>query len=275
MSLAAFTTEEKTDVRRFGADCGRLAGRMNGTHRYRRVDALERRGSARGGSARRVPLLAVVALAAGSLLGCVQPADSFSGFLKNYAGFIPNEEGVLVERVPGVDFKQYDRILIEPITLFRTAPETFEGLSEEELKQLADDFHAAFADALKDRYPIASEPGPSVMRLRAGITEARPTRPVANTVSTLLPPTLIYSIGQYLITGRHIFVGETSMELELVDSVSGERLSAAVDRRAGRKLDALRGATRWGYTEKAFHYWAHLLRRGLDEATVPLGSVSY
>ena len=78
--------------------------------------------------------------------------------------------------------KQYDRILIEPITLFRATPETFEGLSEEELRQLADDFHAALVDAVKDRYSIASEPGPGVMRLRAGITEARPTRPVANTV---------------------------------------------------------------------------------------------
>jgi hypothetical protein len=222
-----------------------------------------------------VAVLAVVVLAVVSLPGCVQPSDSFSGFLKNYAGFIPNDDGVLVERVPGVDFQPYERIQIDPITLFRATPETFEGLSEEELQQLADDFHPAFVDALKDRYPIASEPGPGVMRLRAGITEARPTRPVANTLSTLLPPTLLYSIGKYLVTGRHIFVGETSMELELLDSQSGERLMAAVDRRAGRKLDALRGATRWGYTEKAFHYWAHLLRRGLDEARVPLGAVPH
>jgi hypothetical protein len=65
-----------------------------------------------------------------------------------------------------------------------------------------------------------------------------------------------------LSTGTQAFVGRVAIEAEILDAVSGERLIAAVDERAGSKR--LRGSTNaWSDVYSAFDYWAEVLRARL------------
>jgi hypothetical protein len=57
-------------------------------------------------------------------------------------------------------------------------------------------------------------------------------------------------------------VGRASMEIELVDSLSGVRLAAAIDRREGGKKVV---SGKWSAIEEAFNYWAQKLRVWLDK----------
>ena len=57
-------------------------------------------------------------------------------------------------------------------------------------------------------------------------------------------------------------MGRVSVEAEILDAVSGARLIAAVDERAGSKR--LRGSTRaWSHVHSAFDYWADVVRARL------------
>ena len=60
----------------------------------------------------------------------------------------------------------------------------------------------------------------------------------------------------------HVAVGRASIEIELVDSLSGQRLAAAIDRREGGTKVA---GSKWGDVEEAFEYWAAKLMLFLNK----------
>ena len=72
------------------------------------------------------------------------------------------------------------------------------------------------------------------------------------------------SIIKKTTTDSNLAVGRASMEIELVDSLSGMRLAAAIDRREGGKKVV---TGKWTAIEEAFDYWAQKLRVFLDKQT--------
>jgi hypothetical protein len=89
---------------------------------------------------------------------------------------------------------------------------------------------------------------------------------VLDTVSTVLPIGLAIDLIAYAATGTHTNVGDANVEMELVDSVTGQRLAAAVDGRSGRKITGR--ADKWGEwndTKDACDYWAERIATRLDE----------
>jgi hypothetical protein len=65
-------------------------------------------------------------------------------------------------------------------------------------------------------------------------------------------------------TGTAAFVGKAGVEAEIQDSMSEERLAAAVDRQVGQKR--LEGVTNtWDDVNQAFDYWSERLRMRLAE----------
>jgi hypothetical protein len=135
-------------------------------------------------------------------------------------------------------------------------------LSREDQQLLVDYLYVALKDALQKDYTLVNEPGPDVLRIRCAITEARATSPVKEILSTVTPYGLGISYARKLVTGTHSGVGIVSIEGELLDSVSGERLAAVVDRRAGTKSLNIK-ATRWGEVQDAFNFWARRMQTNL------------
>ena len=135
-------------------------------------------------------------------------------------------------------------------------------IDPEQMKELADMFAAPVFQSLGDAYPLVDQPGPDVMRVRVAITDIDlPNRPL-NTVTTIIPVGLAVSVLKKGATGKGTFVGETSMEMEVLDSETNERIAAAADRRAGGKIDNM---SKFGTAEDAFKFWAERLRTRLDE----------
>ena len=67
-----------------------------------------------------------------------------------------------------------------------------------------------------------------------------------------------------LATGTYAFVGTAGIEAEFLDSLSGHRLAAAIDERAGGR--SLRGGnTTWSDVQNAFDFWAAQMRTRLAE----------
>lgn len=204
------------------------------------------------------------------LVGCAATQQArdveTTGFLTNYAQLEPGggEYALLVYVNPDTDFRRYDRILIDPVTLWRGSASRLDDVPEDELQGLADYLDASLRETLKQDYTLVRQPAPGVMRLRVAITEAEGASVAMDTVSTIIPQARLLSGAKKLATGTHAFVGSAGVEGELVDAVSGERLMAAVDRRVGGKRVAGVTST-WDDVRGAFDFWSERVRTRLAE----------
>jgi hypothetical protein len=104
------------------------------------------------------------------------------------------------------------------------------------------------------------------MRLRVAITEARGSKVVMDTISSIIPVGMALGLVKKVATGTNLSVGKASVELEIQDSQTGERLVAAVDERAGRKYTGKFDKFQKYHTvEDAFDFWAKKLKKRLKE----------
>jgi hypothetical protein len=187
-----------------------------------------------------------------------------SGFLGSYANFKPGaaDQPNLIYLNPGRDLRQYNKVLIDHVVVYFNPQSKNKGVDPVQLNQLTRYFHQALVNALKDRYPIVDRPGEGVLRIRTAITDVDPGSPVKGAATSIVPVGATISIIKKSTTGSNMAVGRASMEIELVDSLSGVRLAAAIDRREGGKKVV---SGKWTAIEEAFNYWAQKLRVWLDK----------
>ncbi len=192
---------------------------------------------------------------------------SHSGFLKDYSGFEPGPKGGVALRYikEDVDFNAYDKVMLDRAVFYFSDDKKKKRVPPDELLELSDVFYKFMTEALAGAYPVVNKPGPGVLRMRIAITDVAPSKPVLNTMASLLFIPLVVSSIKKAITGTHTYVGQVSIEAELLDSQTNERVAAAIDRRAGARHNVLEGMHRWGHAKDAFEFWAKRLRLWLDE----------
>ena len=181
---------------------------------------------------------------------------------------VPGTEVAAAWFKPGADFSGYDKVLIleafvafkknwardhNRSSVYRVTQKDMEDLKRE----TAELFRETFVEAISGEggYPVVEAAGPDVLLLRPAIIDLDVTAPdVAR-------------------AGRsHNFAssaGAATLYLELYDSVSGEILARAVDRKAANHPgDLMRWSnkvTNRAEAKKLFAGWAGLLRQRLDE----------
>lgn len=216
----------------------------------------------------RSPLIGVAILALGWTACAPRPPVEPSGYLGDYSEFERRDESTeaLIYVKPGLELGRYKRVIIDPVTVALSPKATGHAVNPAELMALSGYLRDALKIALRDAYPVVEEPGDDVIRLRVAITDVIPTKPVRNTMGTLLVPARLASAAKRKITGTDLFVGQVAIEAEVVDSQTNERLMALVDRKAGDKFGLKAGMTTWGHVTKAFREWAVAFRLRLDRA---------
>ena len=191
-----------------------------------------------------------------------------SGFLGDYSKFRKGEgeEAQLVYLNPKVkdNFSHYNKIMIDKITVYSVEGSKLDKLDKEQVESLVAYLNQSLTTELSKDYQIVDKPGPDVLKLRAAITESRGSKVVLDSISTIIPQFRLLSAGGQLIGDTSVVVGKARVEAELCDSVTGERLGAAVDERSGSK--ALKGVfTKWSDVRDAYDHWAIRLRERLAE----------
>ncbi|MGR9071439.1 MAG: DUF3313 domain-containing protein [Gammaproteobacteria bacterium] len=191
-----------------------------------------------------------------------------SGFLSDYSLLKPGkgDQALLVYWSPDAveTCGRYDKVLLDPVTIWTKGNSGASGVPEEDRQFLTDYLHRAVKNSLRNDYTLVAGPGPGVMRIRAAITEAEGSWVVLDTISSLHPGTLALSGLKQLATGTGSFVAETAVEVEIEDSLTRKPLVMAVDKRVGgkgweKKFDS------WGKVESAYDYWAEKMRTRLAE----------
>ena len=224
------------------------------------------------------PLLNVILLVAlcAGLIACATVRDrraepERSGFLGDYSQ-LKEQEGYdarLVYVAPGVAWGAYEAVHIDSVTLW--AHEDTAKLKEEERQMLTDLAYAGLAGQIGARFQLVDRPGPGVIRVRAALTQAKGAKVPLRSITSILPPAFVLSTAVGLSADAATTVGTATVEVDLRDSITGDRLAAAVDSRAGTKsiLAGTRTFTKWGDVEAACNFWGERVAEFLVRQGVP------
>lgn len=189
------------------------------------------------------------------LIGCSSAPPRPAGFLGDTSVLapVPGQPDRLYYERPGADWKSYTSVMLDPVQVCLLPEARERELRREDVSRMTDYFRAKAVEAVQSGYPVVNAPGPGVLRIRAAITDLVPTNVAQNLLTTAA-------------VGLAVDMGGASMEAEFVDSVTGERLAAVVDRKTGSPLALVENFTTWDHARAAFDEWAQELRKALDEA---------
>ena len=193
-----------------------------------------------------------------------QPAD-FSGFLDDYSLLRPGGPGevALVYRDPGAHWTSYDKVLFEPVTLWRSGRKSLDAVPEGDLLRLVADLEGAVRRRLGDGFELVGEPQPGVMRIRLAITEARASDPVLDVLRARGDGDVTAGSGPLHPETRR-FIERAQIEGEIRDARTNQLLAAGVDRR--RREGALPIDT-WADVDRALDFWAERVCARLEART--------
>ena len=211
-----------------------------------------------------------------------------SGFLSDYARLrpAPGGEGMLCWRDANVDWKRYDKVLIERIHVYLKPGAKPNPIDPTDLKMLLDYFHGALAKAITPEAQIVNVAGPGVLRVRIALTELAPTNTLESLAGTAVPYGFVAEIGSGAATGRPAgstpYMGDTGMAVQFRDGASGRVIAECADNEIGRKYAAdlnkgvpgavtawasgyVESFTSWSYAKDAFDKWAAVFARRFGE----------
>jgi len=158
---------------------------------------------------------------------------------------------------PNVDWKQYTKIIMDPVIVYQEA--ALDAETRENYQTLANNAYAYFTKDLGKDFTLVTTPGPGTLRIQFAIVSAKKSAPVRNLLTTIVPVGMAISAVKYAATGEPMAVGEVTGEMRVTDSVTGELLGAALDKRVGGKQ--VRGVfTSWQDADSSLQYWAELTR---------------
>jgi len=168
---------------------------------------------------------------------------------------------------PDIEFSRYNKIMpggafFEFRAVRRTSGTTRARsntrefyIDEDARARLEEEVTAIFAEELarSTRFTVVDEPGPDVLIIRGGLHD----------IVSFVPPEPI-GRGEIWLSS----VGEITLLLEVVDSLSGEVIARAVERRAAQRGGGMaiqaNSVTTWAELRRLARRWATTLVDGLD-----------
>ena len=178
-------------------------------------------------------LVAVVFMLSNGCSSAPKPATSdikklpsgqqFSGFLKDYSILKANpavggETLTFVHLDKMKSLRRYVAIIVDPVDVYVATDADTSLFTSHAREAVSNYFRHALIDAVEDAFPVVDTPGPLVLRLRAAV--------VGVDLGGELAP--IESGSEPL--KRALVREKVGVEMELVDSQTGEQIAAYVDK---------------------------------------------
>ena len=187
-----------------------------------------------------------------------------SGFLGDYSQ-LERREGFEERKVyidPATNWAEYDAVYISSVTLWGN--EQTANLKPEDQEKLTTVLYQALHDKIGEKFDIVEHPAADDVYLRAALTQAKGANVPLRAITSIHPGTLVLGYVASLATDVAATVGSATVEIEVRDAVTQQRLAAAVDERAGTKVLFLispgRTFTTWGDVKAAADFWAEHVR---------------
>lgn len=160
---------------------------------------------------------------------------------------------------PGV----YHKAIFNPVEIWYAPDSPYKGINPDQLKSITDHFHNAMVKAAHASKLLVEEPGPGVVLVRAAITNVKATRPKPKWYNYNPIGAIGYGIKRI---GYHdIILSDAVMELEMLDSQTGERLAALVDTGVGINSKD-QSKRNWEDVEKTLEFYANRFHQRIEAA---------
>lgn len=164
---------------------------------------------------------------------------------------------------PKADMSKYTKVMLDPVLVLKKGK--LDAEDRENYQKLANNALVLLTKELGEDYDIVQAPEPGAFRFQLAIIDADESNAVSNFLSSVSPATMGLSLVEYGVTGKQMGVGEITGEVKVTDSMTGELLGAALDRRVGRK-DVTGLFETWSSADAALQYWARRSRYSLCKA---------
>lgn len=182
-----------------------------------------------------------------------------TGFMGTTASMLtPGTENQAAMRYfnPNVQWSQYTKILLQPVEFWDSQTSTISQSDQQTLTSYA--FNTFKTNLQNAGFTMVDQPGPGVMTMRVALLNASSATPGLRSVSVVIPQARILNAAQSLATDSYAFAGSAEGAMIVTDSVSGQVLAAAVDKRAGGMAISTAAQWKWGDAENAIDKWAQM-----------------
>src|SRR5215471_3842190 len=169
----------------------------------------------------------------------IKDVQPIAGFLPNPSLLQPGGSGqaALVYRNEMANFASYNKVFLDPVTLWTAPDSALNSVPESERQAAANRFYTDLYNALsKHCQMVTSLSHPGTMHLRVALTDATTANALLNTVATYAPygVSTAYSLASLAFNnGVGYFAGTAAAEGYATDATTGALLWQAVDKRGG------------------------------------------
>src|SRR5277367_98891 len=183
-----------------------------------------------------------------------------SGFLGNdYSLLTPpaagtDQQAMLRYVNPNANWASYNKIMVAPVTYW-AGDDT--KVSAADQQALCNYMYTVLVTDLGKTFAIVDQPGPGVLKVSGALTDASSAVPVLRSISVVVPQARAVSVLKMAATGTYAFVGSAQGAIKINDSVTGQLLAAAVDKRVGGASIKNVDVWQWGDAENAMDYWGN------------------
>jgi hypothetical protein len=205
--------------------------------------------------------IGITALAFAVLTACVSSSRARSvkpsDFLGDTASLLKKgdkNDFLLVYRNKDAQWASYDKIFLEPVTIWHAENSKLPADALADFQKLVDDFQHLLTEKLSRDYQMVPAPAPNAMRIRIAIMNGEQAN-VPLKVASHAPYAGYASTLWTFATGKPAFAGEVSLEYIVRDSITEELLAAGADRRVGGNQVDTKVLTSWGDVQNILTYW--------------------
>ena len=204
------------------------------------------------------------------LVGCTSKTtkkEEYSGFLSDYSQLekgsgVDDEEAVVLKWIsPVLAERKYTKVMLDPVVIY-PAPQPGPQLRSEVLTSMLAYLNKAARQAVGKEYEIVSEPASDVVRIRAAITGVKTS--AEDLAAYEYIPIALALASVSTATGARDQMVEIFLEAELSDSLSGERLAAAVRKGFGEPIESAQDQVELENVRPVLDGWAQSAVRLLD-----------
>lgn len=194
--------------------------------------------------------------------------QQYSGFLDDYPKLTPDKDrrGALAYQNPKYNPGDYSKFAIEPVLIWYHPDSKYKGIDPGDLKTLADAFRDTLIEQLSDDYPVVAQYGPGIAIIRIAITDVRAKKKKRGVLG-YTPAGLVVTTAM-AAAGKNISLQDAALEVELLDSQTGERMGFILDRQSlsNPSKKKSKQKTSWKDIQETFDYYAARFKSRLDAA---------
>jgi hypothetical protein len=126
------------------------------------------------------------------------------------------------------DWHKYDAVIVDPVIVYSGPDQQFGDTADANKAELAVYMQKQFAEALKPKFALVTEPGPATLRIHVTLTGVETSTPVLCSLTKIAPVNAIVNVVQTARDKQAIFTGSVSYAVEIYDSASNQLLRAYV-----------------------------------------------